>query len=68
MHAARMFGVAVNDVMATLIVAAAVALAFHRKSFVKYFFAWSVALFALGVAAHRLFCVRTRVDRLLFRD
>lgn len=67
-HAHRLFGVAIVDVVATLVVACLVARFAFR-------FPWAsvgtlctvLAAFALGVVAHRVFCVRTRVDRLLFK-
>jgi hypothetical protein len=60
-HSYRLFGVAVADVIMTLIGALILA----------YLFNWSfiytaVGLFILGIILHRLFCVRTTVDKLLF--
>lgn len=66
-HSVRLFGVAVVDVALTLLVALAIA---------RFALGWPLAswrtaalvagAFATGVLAHRAFCVRTRVDRLLF--
>ena len=54
-------GVAVVDVIMTLVGAYVIAY-FTRTSF-----AWTAAgLFLLGIILHRLFCVRTTIDRLLF--
>ena len=60
-HALRVFDVAVVDVVLTLVVAVAVSAHFHVP-------VWqcALALFALGIAAHRAFCVRTTVDKALF--
>lgn len=60
-HSYRLFGVAIADVIMTLIGALILA----------YLFNWSfiytaVGLFILGIILHRLFCVRTTVDKLLF--
>jgi fatty acid desaturase len=60
-HSYRLFGVAIADVVMTLIGAI----------ILSYFFNWSfiytaVCLFILGIILHRLFCVRTTVDKLLF--
>ena len=62
-HSLRLCNVAVVDVLMTVLVALVV----HR-----FFPAYGsatilVALFAIGIVAHRVFCVRTTVDRLLFR-
>jgi len=60
-HSVRLGGVAVMDVIMTLVGAYIIAY-FTRTSF-----AWTAAgLFLLGIILHRLFCVRTTIDRLLF--
>ena len=60
---AHVAGIAVFDVAATLLAAWGLSRKFH----VAY---WKAAagLFAAGIVLHRLFCVRTTVDRLLFPD
>ena len=60
-HAVRIFDIAVVDVALTLAFAAVVAVYFHVP-------VWqcALALFALGIAAHRAFCARTTVDKWLF--
>jgi hypothetical protein len=60
-HALRAFDVAVVDVALTLVLAAVVAAYFQVP-------VWkcALALFVLGIAAHRAFCVRTTVDKWLF--
>ena len=57
-HAYRIFNVAILDVVGTLVIAYLIS----KKHFVKT----SILLFALGILLHRLFCVRTTVDKLLF--
>ena len=60
-HSYRFMGIAVVDVVATLLVA------FLISYFAKYnFLNTCIILFILGIIAHRLFCVRTTVDKLLF--
>ena len=60
-HSYRLFGVAIMDVIMTLIGA------FIISYFFKYsFFYTSLFLFILGIVLHKLFCVRTTVDKLLF--
>jgi hypothetical protein len=60
-HSIRLGGVAIVDVIMTLLGAYIIAY-FARASF-----AWTAAgFFLVGIILHRLFCVRTTVDRLLF--
>ena len=54
-------GVAVVDVLLTIVGAYIIAYFAHTS------FAWTAAgLFLLGIILHRLFCVRTTIDKLLF--
>ena len=57
-HSYRLFNVAIVDVIATIILA----LLISRKHFIKIL----ILLFILGIILHRLFCVRTTLDKLLF--
>jgi hypothetical protein len=60
-HSIRLADVAIVDVIMTLVGAYIIAY-FARTSF-----AWTAAgLFLLGIILHRLFCVRTTIDKLLF--
>ena len=60
-HSLRIGGIAIADVVLTLIGAYIIAY-YARASF-----AWTAAgLFLLGIILHRLFCVRTTIDKLLF--
>jgi len=60
-HSIRLGGVAIVDVIMTLIGAYIIA-RIARASF-----AWTAAgFFLLGIILHRLFCVRTTIDKLLF--
>ena len=60
-HAYRIFNVAVVDVIATVVVAFLIARAFG-------FVFWKslVVLFFIGIISHRMFCVRTTVDKWVF--
>ena len=60
-HAYRIFNLAVVDILATLLVGAVIAWVFSFPIAPTL-----VILFLLGILAHRLFCVRTTVDTLLF--
>ena len=61
-HATRVFDIAVIDVFFTFLLAYIITLAGRQK---KY---WRVlgTLFLAGILAHRIFCVRTTVDKFLF--
>lgn len=66
-HAYRLFGVAIVDVVMTLAIALLVARFALRWPIASWrTLALVAAFFALGVVAHRVFCVRTAVDRALF--
>lgn len=60
-HSYRIFDIAVVDVVATVIVAF-----FIARVFGVVFWKSLVGLFLVGIISHRLFCVRTTVDKLVF--
>ena len=60
-HAYRIFDIAVVDVAATVVVAFLIA-----RVFGFVFWKSLVILFILGIILHRMFCVGTTVDRLVF--
>lgn len=60
-HSYRLFGFAIMDIIMTIIAAYLIAY-FFQKSFVNTL----ILLFILGIILHRVFCVRTTVDKLLF--
>jgi hypothetical protein len=60
-HSYRLFGVAMADVIMTVIAAAAISY-FRKQSFIQIL----LFLFLLGIVLHRIFCVRTTIDKLLF--
>lgn len=60
-HSYRIGGIAIADVIMTIIGA----------YFISFLFRWNfiytlVGLFLLGIFLHHIFCVRTTVDKLLF--
>jgi hypothetical protein len=60
-HAYRFANIAVVDVIGTFVIA------FLIYFFAKWSFLWTLAgLFILGIVMHRIFCVRTTIDRILF--
>ena len=62
-HSYRFMGVAIADVIMTLIGALLFSY-FTGKSFLMV----AAILFILGIILHRLFCVRTTIDKMLFPD
>ena len=60
-HAYRFMGVAVVDVVLTVLAAVCIA-------WVAEWPVWYVlgGLFAIGIVLHHLFCVRTTVDKIIF--
>ena len=62
-HSYRIFNIAIVDVLLTLILAYIISY-IYNISFVKT----SITLFILGILLHRLFCVRTTIDKLLFNE
>ena len=60
-HSYRFMGVAIADVIMTIIASIIISKIFNIS-----FFYTCVFLFILGIILHRLFCVRTTIDKLLF--
>lgn len=60
-HSYRIFNIAIVDVLLTLILAYIISY-IYKISFMKT----SITLFILGILLHRVFCVRTTIDKLLF--
>ena len=59
-HSYRLFGVAIADVIMTIVGAFLISY-FFKFSFIKTL----LVLFLTGIVLHRLFCVRTTVDKLI---
>lgn len=60
-HSYRIFNIAIVDVVALLVVA------YIISHFTKYKLMHVIfVLFIVGIIAHRLFCVRTTIDKILF--
>ena len=62
-HSYRLFNLAIMDVIMTII----------GSYIISYFFKLpflyvTIFLFSLGIFLHRIFCVRTTVDKLLFPE
>ena len=62
-HSYRVFDIAILDFGVTFLVAWLLAYVFHWNVW------WSfLGLFLAGIIAHRMFCVRTTIDKWLFSD
>lgn len=60
-HSYRIFNIAIVDVLLTILGA------YLISYFSNYNFIYTlIGMFILGIVLHRLFCVRTTVDKLLF--
>ena len=60
-HSYRLFGVAIVDVVMTVLVSFLVSFYFRLP-----FLPLTMLFFLTGILLHRLFCVRTTIDTLLF--
>ena len=60
-HQYRIFGIAIMDV--AVVVIFGILIAYYTKT---PLWITLVVLFILGIVAHRAFCVRTSIDKLLF--
>ena len=62
-HSIRLFNIAVIDVIMVIIGGLFIA---HYFNYNKY--KVIAILFLIGIISHRIFCVRTTIDKLLFGD
>jgi hypothetical protein len=62
-HSIRFMNLAVVDIISTIIGGFLIAKYFNLNIYLTIF-----TLFLLGIIAHRLFCVKTQVDKILFSD
>jgi hypothetical protein len=60
-HSYRLFGIAIADVIMTILAAYLISYFFNIS-----FTYTAIILFGLGIILHRLFCVRTTADKILF--
>jgi len=60
-HSYRFLNIAIVDVLATILLAYGI-----HKMLNSPFLATLFVVFLLGIFAHRVFCVRTTIDKLLF--
>lgn len=60
-HSFRIGGIAYNDVIITFIFAFIISYVFHYK-----FWKTLLILLFIGIILHRIFCVKTTIDKFLF--
>jgi hypothetical protein len=65
-HSYRIANIAVVDVLLTVIAAYIIHWSIYPEEGAKSFWLVLGILFLMGIVLHRLFCVRTTVDRWLF--
>jgi len=61
-HSYRIFNIAIVDVLFTILAAYLIHLFYKKYSFLFIL----LILFILGIILHRIFCVKTTIDKLLF--
>lgn len=62
-HSIRFMNLAIVDIISTVIGGILIGKYFNLNIYLTIF-----TLFLLGIIAHRLFCVRTQLDKILFSD
>ena len=60
-HSYRLFGIAIADVIMTIVAGMIISFIFKISLIYTLIF-----LFILGIILHRIFCVRTTIDKYLF--
>lgn len=60
-HSIRFIGVAIVDVLLTVLGSYVLSLIFHWNFWITL-----IVVFIIGIILHRVFCVRTTIDKLLF--
>jgi hypothetical protein len=68
-HTVRIFNIAIFDVLGTII--GGILIQFFLLRIFSFYIDLTlilIVLFSLGILLHRLFCVRTTIDKLLFKE
>lgn len=66
LHKYKIFDIAIVDVMASILLALFIYYIFKYFKYKIKFCCVLLFVFLLGILMHRLFCVRTTIDKLLF--
>jgi len=62
LHSYRIFNIAIIDVLLTILLSFIIYLFIPKFNFIYIL----LAIFIIGIISHRLFCVSTTIDKLLF--
>lgn len=62
-HEYRIFDIAMVDLLSTILVSYLLSQYFNKD-----FYEVTIALLLLGIIMHRIFCVRTTIDKILFYE
>lgn len=65
-HKYRLFGLAIMDVIMTIIGSFIVKLILEYFDYNYHYFCILLFFFLMGIILHRLFCIRTTIDKILF--
>lgn len=66
-HQYRIFNIAISDVLLTIVGAFFIYLIINAMCGLNIsYWCYLLGLFIVGIGLHRIFCVRTTVDRILF--
>jgi hypothetical protein len=67
-HKYRIFNIAIVDVVATIVVVYLIYVLLRYFGYIVNFWILLVGMFILGIFLHRIFGVRTTVDKILFKN
>ena len=62
-HRHRLFNIAIVDVVMTLVMGCIISYTFSYSLLIV-----TIILFIMGIVLHRMFCVRTTIDKILFSN
>jgi hypothetical protein len=63
-HSFRIFNIAIVDLSMTILVACIIVF-FYKKTFREFWIVLGILLL-IGIILHKLFCVKTTIDKILF--
>lgn len=67
LHSYRIYDLAIIDILLTVVLVGAITSVLPKKSILNFLLVLALC-FSLGIFLHRIFCVRTTVDKILFPD
>jgi len=63
LHSTRLFNIAIFDLLGTIMIAFLISYFLHKPFWIIF-----MALFISGIILHRLFCVNTTINKLVFGE